>query len=166
MTERNPYTALRPYYKGHNRAEDERLTKELFFGMTVRNEKTGRDCHYYLPDNSPEERLAFEALVRLLVFSCGDLNEDALGGLLSSLDRGGSFERRLVFEKKRKRPADAPADLQIFLYVERRIRAGQQVKTAVDDAVNKFKVTRKTVFAARRRIRRESPWLESPWAEV
>src|SRR5262245_44540301 len=105
MSQNSPYpSAIRPYYKGHSREEDEKLARELFFGTsTIIDGKTDRWCHEYLPADSPEERRAFEALERLLEFSCGDLNPDVLGGLIASLERDGSFGRRLVFKKERKR---------------------------------------------------------------
>jgi hypothetical protein len=160
MTERNPYAALRPYYKGHNRAEDEKLAKELFFGTIVRDKKRRRDCHYYLPKHSQEERLAFEALERLLVDSCGDLDPEVLGGLVSSLGRGGSFGRRLIFEKKRKRRADSVTYLQIAMHVRDLRKAGWQKDAAVKDAEDKYNVSRKTAYKALKRVRRDSPWLE------
>ena len=157
----SPYPLLRPYYKGFSREEDEKLAKELFYGTTARNEKTGRDCHQYSPKDGPQERRGLEALCRLLCVNCGDLDSEILGGLVASLDPGGSFGRRLVFElRKRKRPAGSATDLQIFLYVEGRIRTGQQVEAAVADAMANFGLSRKTVFAARQRIQRESPWLK------
>jgi hypothetical protein len=152
--------AIRPYYKGHSREEDEKLADELFFGTSaIINEKTGRSRHDYLPANGSDERLAFEALERLLSFSCGDLNSDVLGGLLASLDRSGSFGRRFVFEEKRKRAVGAPTDLQIALYVQSRHRLGLKIKAA-EWAAKEFGVSRKTVYAALKRIRCESPWLK------
>ena len=160
MTDRNPYAQLRPYYKGHSREEDEKLAQELFYGTSTIDIKTGRSRHDYLLAGSPDECRAFEALERLLLFSCGDFDPGILGGLLSSLDRGGSFGRRLVFEKKRKRPADSATDLRIALYIRSLHRAGWKIEAAVKRAMNAFGLSRKTVFKARKRIRRESPWLE------
>jgi hypothetical protein len=156
---RSPYPLLRPHYKRHSREEDERLAEELFYGTTVRDQKTGRDCHQYPPKNSPHERQAFDALQRLLISS--DLPPGVLGGLLCALDLDGSFGRRLVFKpRKRKRSADSPTDLQITLHVGRLHRAGWKIDAAVADAEKKFGRSRKTVYAAMKRIKRESPWLE------
>jgi hypothetical protein len=116
MTERNPHALLRPYFKEYSREQDEKLAEELFYGTTVRDKKTGRDCHRYPLEESADERRGLDALCRLLVF--GDLAPDILGGLLCSLDPDGSFGRRLVFKpRKRKRRADSATDLQIALHV-------------------------------------------------
>ena len=160
MTDRNPYARLRPYYKGHSREEDEKLAQELFYGTSTIDKKPGRSRHDYLLAGSPDERRAFEALERLLYFSCGDLDPGILGGLLSSLDRGGSFGRRLVFEKKRKRPADSATDLQIALHVRSLHHRLGKKEAAVKQAMADFDLSRKTVFEAMKRIRAESPWLE------
>jgi hypothetical protein len=68
-----PYPVLRPYYKGHSREEDEKLAEKLFFGTSSIDKKTSRERHDYLLVGGPDERRAFEALERLLVYSCGDL---------------------------------------------------------------------------------------------
>jgi hypothetical protein len=60
----------RTYWAGFNRQEDEKLAEQLFYGITVRDEKTGRMHHKYLPNNSPHARQGVEALQRLLLFSC------------------------------------------------------------------------------------------------
>ena len=152
--------AIRPYYKGHSREEDEKLVDELFFGTsTIIDEKTARCRHEYLPAGGSHERRAIEALERLLAFSRGDLNPDILAGLLCSLDPGGSFGRRLVFKRrKRMRAADAATDLQIALYVQSLHRL--EVTKAAEWAAEKFDVSRKTVYKALKRIRRESSWLK------
>lgn len=97
----------RPYSKGYSREEDEKLAEELFYGTTVRD-KTGRDCHRYPSENSPHERQGVEALCRLLLFS--DLPSEIIGGLLCSLDSGGSFGRRLVFKPRKKKTASRLSD--------------------------------------------------------
>jgi hypothetical protein len=156
MNDRSPYPSLpRPYYKGHNREEDEKLAEELFYGTMVRDKKTGRDCHYYLPEDSPRERQALDALLRLLNFS--DLSPGVLAGLYCSLNLDGSFGRQLVFKsRKRKRRADAATDLQIALYVSAR---GND-KGAIMDAMSEFNLSRKAIFAARKRVRLENPGLK------
>jgi hypothetical protein len=152
----------RPYYKGHRRQQDEKLAEKLFFGTTVRDKKTGRDCHRYPPENSPHERQGVEALCRLLLFNCQDLGAEILGGLLCSLDLDGSFGRRLVFKRrKRKRPAGFATDLQIALFMQSLRRAGWPIEAAVERATKEFKLSRKSVYAARKRIRTESAWLKA-----
>ena len=125
---KSPYpNPVRPYYKGHNREEDERSARDLFFGTS--SIEAGRECHRYPAEGSEDERGAIEALERLLICSCGDLDPEILGGLLSALERGGSFERRIVFKTKKKKPAGKPTDLQIALHVGRlHHRPGWKVK--------------------------------------
>jgi len=89
------------------------------------------------------------------------LDEGILGGLVASLDPGGSFGRRLVFEpRKRKRPADSATDLQIALHVRSLHHRLGKKEAAVTQAMADFDLSRKTVFEAMKRIRAESPWLE------
>jgi hypothetical protein len=150
----SPYP--RTYYKDYSSEEDEKLAEELFYGTMVRDKKTGRDCHEYLPEGSPQERQAFDALQRLLTFS--DLPSGVLAGLVCSLDPGGSFGRRLVFKRrKRKRPVGAATDLQIFFYVQSLERAGLKIESAIQYAMDNFDLSRNAVFEARARIRRENP---------
>jgi hypothetical protein len=160
MNNRSPYPSLpRPYYKGHNREQDEKLAEELFYGTMVRDKKTGSDCHYYFSEGSPQERQALDALQRLLNFS--DLAPGVLAGLSCSLDLDGSFGRRLIFKsRKRKRRADAATDLQIALYVYARRLDGSSTKSAVMDAMGEFGLSRKAIFAARKRVRLENPELK------
>ena len=64
----NPFVAsLRSYWKGHDREDDESLAKELFFGRTGRDKK-GRIKKEFLVQDTSRERLAREALVRLLTY--------------------------------------------------------------------------------------------------
>jgi hypothetical protein len=157
----SPYPSpARPYYKGHSREEDEKLARNLFFGTSTIDKKTGRQHHQYPAEDSQDERGAIEALQRLLICSCGDLAPEILGGLLSALDPGGSFERRLVFKsRKRKRPSNSPTDLQIFFHVWSLERAGLKTESAVQDAMTRFDLSRNAIFEARARVRAESPWL-------
>jgi hypothetical protein len=160
MNNRSPYPSLpRPYYKGHSREQDERLAEELFYGTMVHDKKTGRDCHYYLPEGSPQERQAIEALQRLLEFS--DLPQGVLAGLSCSLDLDGSFGRHLVFKsRKRKRSAGAATDLQIAYYVRIQRHEMGKIELAVDCARNEFGLSRKTIYATIKRVRRENPWFK------
>jgi hypothetical protein len=157
-----PYPkAIRPYLKGYSQEQDEKLARELFFGTSTFNKKTSRWHHDYPPTGGSHERQGIEALQRLLLFSCGDLDSDILAGLLCSLDDGGSFGRRLVFElRKRKRPPGSATDLQIALQVRALRRENWKITAAVAHVSKQLGLTEKTVYAARRRIRTESPWLE------
>jgi hypothetical protein len=157
MSDRKPYPDD-PFFRGHSRDEDEKLAEKLFYPATVR---AGRDCHRYPPENSAHERQGVEALSRLLVFSCQDLEPGILAGLLCSLDLGGSFGRQLVFKpRKRKRPVGAATDLEIYYYVQSLEHTGLKTEAAVRYAMDKFDLSRNAVFEARARIRRENPGFE------
>jgi hypothetical protein len=142
----------RPYYKGHSRKQDERLARELFYGTSAINKEPGRLRSHYLIPGSPHECRAFEALQRLMLFSCRDLSPAILGGLLGSLNPGGNFERRLVFKfrRKGKRPNFA-ADLDVALLVEGLICGGWKKEGAVQQAMAMFGLSRKAVFAVIKR---------------
>ena len=159
MSQRGPYPLVRPYYKGHSREEDEKLAKELFYGTSTIDKKTSRSRHDYLLADSPDERRAFEALRRLMLFSCQDLDPAILEGLLCSLDSGGSFERRLVFQfRKKGKRSDFAADLDVAAYVGGLIHGGQKKEAAVKRAEDKFGLKRKAVFAAIKRF--NASWLK------
>jgi hypothetical protein len=119
MTQDSPFPRTpRPYWKGYNRKEDENLAEQLFYGTTVRDEKTGRIHHRYLPKNSPHERQGLEALQRLLLFSCEDLAPSILFALLGTLESEGSVWGRLEFKRGKKGRKDPAADYQIDFEVE------------------------------------------------
>jgi hypothetical protein len=102
MNNRSPYPSLpRPYYKGHNRKEDEKLAKELFYGVVVRNKKTGLDYWRYPPQNSQHEHQDVEALCRLLS-NCQGLAPTILAALVCSLRSGSGFGRRLISNREKK----------------------------------------------------------------
>jgi hypothetical protein len=154
----SPYPSpARPYYKGHSREEDEKLARNLFFGTSTIDKKTGRERHRY-PD-SQDERGAIEALQRLLICSCKDLDPEILGGLLSALDSGGSFERHIVFKTKKEKPTGKPTDLQMVMKVQALHRAGWPIDAAVQKTAEVFGPSRKTVYAAMKRVKKETPWL-------
>jgi hypothetical protein len=161
MSSRSPYPSLpRPYYKGHNREEDEKLAKKLFYGTTVRDKKTGLDYWRYPPQNSQHEHQNVEALCRLLS-NCQGLEPTILAALVCSLRSGSGFGRRLVFKsRKRGRPGGSLADFQIAMYVAFHRRNGENTKIAVLNAIDEFGITRKTVFAAIKRAKTQSPWLK------
>jgi hypothetical protein len=160
MTERNPYAAPRPYFEGYDRKQDEKLAEQLFYGRTVRNEKTGRMHHKYLPKNSPEEREGIEALQRLLLFSCQDLAPSILIALLSTLDSHGGVWGRLVLKRRKRGRRDVAADFQINFYVEGLNEP--KTEAAVRQAMTKFGLKRRAVFAARKRAKLGRPDLSFP----
>jgi len=148
----SPYPLLRPrYYKGYSREQDEKLAKKLFYGTTVRDEKTGHGCHQYLPEGSPQECQGFEALCRLLSLSCKDLEPTILAALLCSLGFGGGFQRRLVFKRKKGKQPDPAADSDIALCVGSLCQVEWKTEAAVRYAMKEFGLSRKAVFEARKR---------------
>src|SRR5262249_29113372 len=155
MSTQNPYPLLRPYYKGHDLEQDEKLALRLFRGTAAGNKKTGRAHHRYL--SGDEERQAFAALRRVLSYSCTDMNTPLLMALTCSLDPDSSgLERRLVFKfRKKGKPQNAIADLQIFLRVDSYIRSGEKTETAVARTMAEFKLARKTVFEAVKQVKKE-----------
>jgi hypothetical protein len=158
----SPYPKILPYWKGYDREKDERHARNLLYGVTVRNQKTGRDQHRYLLRASPREHQGLEALRRLLSRAYRDIEPRILAGLLCALDPNSNFDRRLVFERRKKgRPQDSAADLQIFLHVEGYIRGGKKTEAAVAQTMADLRLSRKAVFTAVQRCRRERPWLKS-----
>jgi hypothetical protein len=162
MNNRSPYPSPpRPYWKGHNREEDKKLAKELFYGTAIRNKKTGLDYWRYPPQNSQHEHQGVEALCRLLS-NCQGLEPTILAALVCSLRSGSDFERRLIFKSRRKRgrPVGSLADFQIAVYVAVRRLNGLNTKLAVMDAKDEFGITQKTVFAAMKRAKTKKPWFK------
>ena len=147
----SPYPRTpRAYWDGFSREQDEKLAEQLFYGITVHNKKTGRMHHKYLSNNSPHKRQSFEALQRLLLFSCEDLAPSILIALLGSLDSDGSVWGRLVFKRPMKGRKDPAADFQIDFEVE---HSGLKTEAAVRQAMAKFGLSRKAVFEARKRAK-------------
>lgn len=154
-THSNPFVpASWSYWKGFSREDDEALAMQLFFGRRGQDKK-GRVKKEYLVQDSPPERLAREALVRLLTyFTTNDGPIDVIAALCSALR--GSPERRLVFkfQKKGNRP-DLSGDIAVTLFVDRRRREGVKVESAVREAMEVFNLSRKAVFEAMKKVRTE-----------
>jgi hypothetical protein len=131
----------------------EKLATQLFYGITVPNKKTGRMRHKYLSNNSPHEREGFEALQRLLLFSCQDLPTPISIALLGTLDPDGSVWGRLVFKRRKKGRQDVVADFQIEFDYEHLISGGWKPEAAVKQVMEKFGLSRKAVYAARKRAK-------------
>jgi hypothetical protein len=136
------------YWKGHSRKEDNKLARELFFGRRVRDE-TGRARKKYLAKDSAGERSAREALVRLL--SHDDVRIKAL--LCDALSSDGIGERRLVFQPRKKgKRSDVGADYAVAFRVLIE-KHDTPVESAVHDAMAKFGLSRKSVFACMKRVK-------------
>jgi hypothetical protein len=158
MTDRNPYPLLRPYWKGYSREQDKKLVRKLFYGTTIRDERTGRARHQYLPDDSPEEREGRQALCRLLLFynlSYNHADPEILGALCCALE--GRLWRRLVFrnQRERGRQSDWAADFQITLEVMGlECFSGEKTTAAVAKIAEKFDLSRSAVYEAMARDRK------------
>jgi hypothetical protein len=153
----SPFPYLRPYWKGYSREQDQKLVLKLFYGITIRDKKTGRDRHQYLSDDSPEEREGRQALCRLLS------NNHADPGILAALCCAltGRLGRRLVFKNQRKGKRNDAADFQVAIHVEFLRHTGWKNEAAVQQAMEDFGLSRKAVFEARKRVRHKSPRLKS-----
>jgi hypothetical protein len=155
-----PYPLARPYWKGYSREQDKKLVEELFYGSSGINQKSGRWQSHYLVAGGPDERRAFEALRRLLA-SCQGLEPEILAGLLLALDSRGGFERRLVFQfRKKGKRSDFAADAEIAMYVEGLVRRGVKKEAAVSHAMADLHLSRKTIFAAIKRFKNKASWLK------
>src|SRR5215467_13855974 len=97
----SPYPKILPYWKGYDREKDERHARDLLYGVTVLNQKTGRYQHRYLPRDSPQEHHALEALRRLLSRGYRDIGP-ILASLICALDPNSNIDRRLVFERRKQ----------------------------------------------------------------
>jgi hypothetical protein len=154
-THSNPFVpSTRAYWTGFSRENDEVIAMQLFFGRRG-HDKKGRVKKEYLVQDSPPERLAREALVRLLTyFTTKEAPIDVIAALCSALR--GSAERRLVFkfQKKGNRP-DLSGDIAVTLLVDRRRQEGVKVESAVREAMDVFDLSRKAVFAAIKRVKTE-----------
>src|SRR5262245_4520196 len=118
MTGPHPRHPSWPYWEKYSREKDEELAAEFFYGRnTIINEKTGRLRHDYLPADGPDERRAINALMRLLIYSCGeDLDLKILVGLWNSIAPDGASERRLIFKRRKGIRYVSPFHMQIALH--------------------------------------------------
>jgi hypothetical protein len=142
----------KPYLEGHSREDDEELASYLFLGRTVRD-KSGRARTEYFKRGSEDENAARRALVRLLCDAFPDRPiwvDLLITALVSTRDLNG---HRIVFQKYRRgKHGDAAGDFQVGMFVIHLIRSAERegakpnVEAAVHEAMDKFKLSRKTVF--------------------
>jgi hypothetical protein len=143
----SPYP--RTYWRGYSREQDQKLVLKLFYGITIRDKKTGRDRHQYLSDDSPEEREGRQALCRLL--SNNHADPKILAALCCALT--GCLGRRLVFKNQRKGKRNDAADFQIAMHVEFLRYTGWKTEAAIRQVMEDLGLSRKAVFEARKRDR-------------
>jgi hypothetical protein len=115
----------KPYWKGHDRQKDVALVMHLFVGETVRAKsgpKAGRARQRYYEHDSIQEREGFKALQRLLWHAPPEI----MAFLSCAIDPDNeTTDRRLVFQLRKKgKPADAVADLQVATAIAGRLRQG------------------------------------------
>jgi hypothetical protein len=105
----------RSYWKDYDQKEDEGLALELLDGRSV-CDQVGRLRTEYVPPNSPRERLAREALARLLSHyrrDAGHEGQRMIHLLCEAFAEDGKTQRRLVFQfRKKGKRSDLAADYQ------------------------------------------------------
>jgi hypothetical protein len=165
---KNPYDfpVEEPYWKGHDRETDEKLAKELIFGILIpatisqpvgkkprtRRPFVTREClrHEYLKHDSEREKEARRAFCRLLMHS--NPSPEILAAAVVMLSPDVATARQLVFQFRKRKPRhNRGLDLSIERYIAER---GDKVEAAVADTMKAFGLTRKAVFDARRRARK------------
>lgn len=164
----------RPYYRGRDKKKDEELVRELFYGRNVTNQKTGRIRHEYFKPDSPDERRAFEVLTYLLMYALGwkalsgEFDEDIYDALMNSLrGRGRNLGRRLVFKRTKQPPrSNWVEDSKVSLHVRHRRIQGWKKEAAVQDAMTKFGLSRKTVYRMVDRHTREMQRSIKEWRSI
>jgi hypothetical protein len=146
-----------PYWKNFALVEDERLAKELFSGREIKDAR-GREKTQYLRAGSQRERLAREALVRLLMYYTRNTpNKPNVTVLLCAALRDDfDTKRRVSFGFRKSGGRSDPADdWQVGQYVLSRVNGKRgDVKAAIADAMDKFGLSRKTIFKKVKRTKK------------
>jgi hypothetical protein len=140
------------------------LALELFAGRMVRT-KTGRRKLEYL-SGLPEHQAKI-ALARVMDSWQPEDSDVRFIKLALTTALIAGADRKLVFQSGRGRPSNSRVDARIDRYVTAKMRNGCPVEAAVAYAMKEFGLSRKAIFAARRRQReseRESEALQQ-WAE-
>jgi hypothetical protein len=123
----------------------EKLALELFTGRVVRT-KAGRPRHEYL--SGSRERQAKIALARWQP----EEPDARLIKIMLTVALTGIGGRQLIFQSSRRgRPSTHFADARIDRYVTDKMKTGCPAEAAVAYAVEEFGLSRKAIFAARRR---------------
>jgi hypothetical protein len=144
--------AYRPYLRGHDQEKDEELAEELFLGRLV-VDAAGRSRRKYPAKNSPRERLAREALARIVTYYTGEDGPPIMYYLSGALTCVGAKRIDFKFDKRGGK-SDLYADLQISVYYRGIKKPGRgRGKAAIDDTMQKFGLSRKAVFEALRRVK-------------
>jgi hypothetical protein len=157
------------YWKGHDRTTDEKLALTLFRGQVTRGRATKRYRTKYLSHGSADEREALRALARLVGSKFSVLhreknpiiNDGILDLVCLALDPdwGAAHPEspRLIFEFPGPgNRSDMAADLQVAMHVATIMHDKEwPTEAAVKDAEKKFKLSRKAVFEAKRRVKQQ-----------
>ena len=100
------YLPYMPYWKGHDQEGDETLSRELFHGRAVRD-GAGKRKTDYLRKDSDRERLARDALTRLLMYHARNSDaQEIISWLCCALRNDGGTDRRIVLEFRKKKEGD------------------------------------------------------------
>ena len=156
MKNRSPFSP-RPYWKGYDPRKDQSLAEDLLYGKGG-NDKTGRVIKEYFAKDSISERLAIDALGRLLTYWTAEVIQahEIVGALCRALKVNGVTERRLVFQfRKQGKRSYLGADYAVALHVGSRVIDGWKTEAAVHDAMNTYRLSRKGVFDAIRRVKKK-----------
>jgi hypothetical protein len=98
------------------------------------------------PKKGKDERLAREALVRVLR-SPDPLSRTLRDRLAELFDPQSKLaERRLVFLRRRRGRPKSRSNKQVANYVHRKTKESVKKEAAVEEAMKKFKLSRKQVF--------------------
>lgn len=152
----------RPYWQDYDQEEDERLAQSLFSGWQAVDASGRAKIEFPSPskDISPQERLAREALARVVMHQFRDGSFLIGYWLCCSIRDDGSSTWRIDFRRtKRGRPPDWLADLQISQYVQGEMKGRRgAVKAATADAkrFDRPSLHRTTVSRALKRAKKRS----------
>jgi hypothetical protein len=144
----------RRYWKGHDQKADELLAEELFIGRRI-SSASGRAKTEFPAQNGSRERLAREALARLLSYYAGENGLEILALLCSALMNDGGTDRRIAFQfRKKGKRGDKAADYQVGLTVLSLVKDdGVGVDAAVKYAEQIFELSPQAVYRAVKRVK-------------
>jgi hypothetical protein len=145
---------------------DEKLAQTLFRGQEIRDKVTGRQRTKYLAQGSADEREALCALARLFGHKLYMLDQEKnpvmddgilkLVWLALDPERHAGFSDFPNFEFRCGKRPDVAAALQVGMYVQLLVHDLKwKREAAVTDAMEKFKLSRKGVFAAKAQVKKQ-----------
>jgi hypothetical protein len=158
---------------GRALTEDQKRILDLVFGRTVHDER-GLPHKIYLVEGSPEALEARRALARELRTSL-PLDLGLRSAIADMIDPDcDAAERQIQFEHRREgRPSnDVLAEMQIAEFIWSRVQGGDKTESAIQSAMEKFKLVRSRIFEIwrhwkpilkRRKPNRTKPLKRSDW---